>query len=677
MNGVSGQSAVVKPIRRLLIANRGEIACRVMHSAKSMGISTVAVYSDADRDALHVRMADQAVHTGASPPGESYLATKRLIRAAEETRSDAVHPGYGFLSENAAFARACASAGIVFVGPNAEAIEIMGDKAYAKRTMIEAGVPCVPGYHDTDQRLATLRSQAERIGYPVMIKAAAGGGGRGMRLVQEKDALANSVKTARSEAMSAFGADELIIEKALIAPRHVEIQIFADRYGTVLHLGERDCSVQRRHQKVIEEAPCPVMNPQLRAAMGDAAVAAARAVGYVGAGTVEFLLDRDGRFYFLEMNTRLQVEHAVTECITGIDLVAWQLKVAAGEALAFTQDDLRLSGHAIEARLYAEDPSAGFLPSTGRITHWLPPAGVGIRVDAGVAPGGEVSPWYDPMLAKVIAWGATREQARQRLVSALSASILVGPATNRDFLIDALTQESFVCAEATTAFIEQTYPEPGFALVPGSEEMAMAAVMQYRLATLSALRAGLHINAELLNWSSGVHLDAVCVYQTERGAAVCKTRAINSDTYQVTVDDTPVGEFALLELDSHAATLLHRGEKHRFRYFAHEDGVTISLATDTHEFTLENLAAGAATPEAGGSGRVVAPMHGQLLEVFVKRGELVVKGQRLALLEAMKMQHELDAQVDGRVIEVHVAGNQQVAMDELLIEIEPETVSRD
>ncbi len=660
-------------IKRLLIANRGEIACRVIRTAKAMGINTVAVYSDADSGALHARAADQAVHIGPSAVSESYLSIERIIQAARETSSDAIHPGYGFLSENAAFAKVCEEAGIAFVGPSAQAIELMGDKARAKRAMIDAGIPCIPGYQGVDQTIKTLKSEAKRIGFPVMIKAAAGGGGRGMRLVGESSSLESAIETARSEALGAFGADDLIVEKALVRPRHVEVQVFGDKQGNLVYLGERDCSVQRRHQKVIEEAPCPVMTAELRSAMGEAAVCAAKAVDYVSAGTVEFLLGPDGDFYFLEMNTRLQVEHPVTELITGIDLVELQLKVAAGQPLAFGQDDVRLSGHAIEVRLYAEDPRNQFLPSTGRIKHWRPPAGNGIRVDTGVESGSEVSPYYDPMLAKVIASGATREEARQRLAKALSASALVGPATNRDFLIDALNREAFAKRQATTAFIDEEYGEAGFRLDPSLTELGMAAVVQYKLRASKALSEALDVNSELLNWSSGVSLDAVSVYRTDHGLTSFNTRPTGSDSYAVSIGEDLLAEFTIMDADHQAMTLECGGERRRLAHHAHEDGLTLTLATDRLEFTLKDLAAGQAASDPSGTGMVVSPMHGQLLEIFVSPGDSVTKGQRLALLEAMKMQHEITAQIEGTVTEVHAEANQQVAMAALLIEILPST----
>ena len=396
---------------KILIANRGEIACRVTRTAKALGYRTVAVFSDADAVALHVREADEAVRIGPPPAQESYLNIEALLAAAKLAGADAVHPGYGFLSENAAFAEACTKQGLVFIGPPAAAIDAMGNKARAKALMEAAGVPVVPGYRGADQSDETLIVEGRRIGFPLMVKAAAGGGGRGMRRVATAEELPQALARSRSEAASAFGSDELILERAIADAHHVEIQIFADRHGSVIHLGERDCSIQRRHQKVIEETPSPAVSTELREQMGEAAVAAARTIGYVGAGTVEFLLHRSQKFYFLEMNTRLQVEHPVTEAVSGLDLVAWQLRIAAGEKLPLKQDQVTFAGHAIEARLYAEDPQQNFLPQSGVLVDWRPASGGGVRIDHGLAPGQSVSPFYDPMLAKVIAHGATREEA--------------------------------------------------------------------------------------------------------------------------------------------------------------------------------------------------------------------------------------------------------------------------
>ncbi|HEY5644472.1 MAG TPA: biotin carboxylase N-terminal domain-containing protein [Pseudomonadales bacterium] len=657
-------------IGSLLVANRGEIALRVMRTAKAQGIHTVAVYSEADAQAPHVLYADDAVCIGPAPVLESYLKGETIIQAALDKGADAIHPGYGFLSENAAFARAVAEAGIVFVGPPAAAIEVMGDKARAKRRMIEAGVPCVPGYEDEDQSDDRLIAAAEDIGYPIMVKAAAGGGGRGMRLVQDASDLPRALKLARSEAANAFGSGDLILEKAIVRPRHVEIQVFADQHGNVLHLGERDCSVQRRHQKVVEEAPCPVMTQELRAAMGEAAVEAVRTVNYLGAGTVEFLLDEAGHFYFLEMNTRLQVEHPVTELVTGLDLVALQLAVAEGRRLGIEQSDVRLEGHAIEVRLYAEDPAQDFLPATGPIHLWRPAES--LRVDAGVASGGEVSPFYDSMVAKLIAYGETRDAARRKLIEGLGQTALFGTATNRDFLIDVLGQPAFADGGATTAFIGEVYGEAGWQAEPlSAEALAVAGLIEHGLGQRSALAENPDISAELLDWSSTADLETVLRYDLGEESRRVSVRAQGGHNYQVMVDDV---EFPaeLLELDRDRAVLSVNG-RHRPLHFWRHPGGRVYLALPERTFDVIEVASVAASGEdAGGDGVVLAPMHGQLLEVLVAEGDRVRRGDKLAVLEAMKMQHEILANVDGTVTAVLASAGTQIAADERILEIEPD-----
>ena len=487
----------------ILVANRGEIACRIIRTAKAQGYRTVAVYSEADAMAPHVQMADEAVFIGASPVNESYLVQDKIISAAQTSGAEAIHPGYGFLSENADFARAVEAAGLTFIGPSPDAIHLMGNKAQAKRRMIEAQVPCVPGYEGEDQSDDALLAQGIKIAPPLMVKAAAGGGGRGMRLVLDIEELANAIKLARAEAESAFGNGELILEKAIMRPRHVEVQVFADSMGNTVHLGERDCSVQRRHQKVVEEAPCPIMTEALRAEMGAAAVAAARSINYRGAGTVEFLLDESGTFYFLEMNTRLQVEHPVTELITGLDLVALQLQVAQGEPLGLTQDDITLQGHAIEVRLYTEDPAQDFLPTSGPVDLWSPASGTGIRVDSGICTGQEISPFYDPMVAKVIASGPSREIARLRLIEALKETVLFGTAHNRDFLVACLEKDTFAQGRATTAFIAEEFPAGEITdPIPEFADSAVAAVLELALQHASLYDSSVIVAPQLRDWTS-------------------------------------------------------------------------------------------------------------------------------------------------------------------------------
>jgi geranyl-CoA carboxylase alpha subunit len=660
---------VKRDVSTLLVANRGEIALRIIRTARRMGLRTIAVYSDADANALHVKFADDAVRLGPAPVGDSYLSIEKIVAAAKSSGATAVHPGYGFLSENAKFARAVEEAALTFVGPPPAAIEVMGDKARAKRRMIEAGVPCVPGYEGEDQSEKAFANAAAKVGYPVMIKAAAGGGGRGMRLVERAGDLAAALKTARSEAQNAFGNGDLILEKVIARPRHVEIQVFADAHGATIHLGERDCSVQRRHQKVIEEAPCPVMTPELRERMGAAAVEVARAVGYAGAGTVEFLLDESGAFYFLEMNTRLQVEHPVTEMVTGLDLVGLQLRVARGETLGIAQQDVTLNGHAIEVRLYAEDPAAGFLPSSGHVHLFRTPSGEGVRVDAGVETNGDVSPFYDPMLAKIVAHGATRDEARRRLISALSSTAVFGPRTNRDFLIDALGQPMFATCKATTAFIGEIYGDSFPTPVTPDAVLAAAAVVQHACALGRADAAALNMSAELLDWSSAGRLETIVEYEVDAAVRKLSVKPVGGWRYDVhagpkqsTVAIKAMdGETARLAVDGHMLEVIYR-----------DDGRTIWLATPTRSLELANLASFVRPKkDSAGQGLLFAPMHGRLADICVAEGAQVKKGDRLAVLEAMKMQHELTAGIDGRIKRIAAAPGVQIAARDLILEIEP------
>lgn len=661
----------MKAFSSVLVANRGEIALRVMRGARSLGLRSIAVYSDADAQAPHVKYADDAVYLGAAPAGESYLVAEKIIAAALSSGAGAIHPGYGFLSENADFARMVEAAGLVFIGPSASAIEVMGDKAVSKRAMIGAGVPCVPGYQGEEQSDERLVAEAREIGFPLMVKAAAGGGGRGMRLVESAASLASAISTARSEAKNAFGSDELIIEKAIIRPRHVEIQVFADQHGHVVHLGERDCSVQRRHQKVVEESPCPVMTADLRERMGAAAVEAARAVDYVGAGTVEFLLDEKGHFYFLEMNTRLQVEHPVTEMVTGKDLVVMQLEVAQGQPLNFSQAQVELQGHAIEVRLYAEDPAADFLPCTGPVSRWSAPTGEGIRVDAGIESGGEVTPFYDPMLAKIIASGNSREQARQRLIRALEQTVLFGVRCNRDFLLDVLRSDSFAEGTATTAFIAEAYPNGYPAAVRTPEHYAVSALLQYMFARKLAGEESLGINPELLEWSSTSDLESVLSYATDDGPITLRIHPQGGDRYAVLVDEKNNIQIELLALHQGEARLLINGRRQTIFYMTEPDGRLHLTGPDCAGFTVIHLSAGeAANGEGSGSGFITAPMHGCLVAVEVAQGDDVKVGDRLAVLEAMKMQHTLLADIDGKVASIAALVGAQLSADDLIVHIE-------
>ena len=654
----------------ILVANRGEIACRVIRTAKAQGYRTVAVYSDADAKAPHVQMADTAVHIGPSPVNESYLVQEKILAAAKANGAEAIHPGYGFLSENAEFAKACEDAGLVFIGPSPDAIYLMGNKAEAKRRMIAAGVPCVPGYEGEDQSDATLLSEGAKITLPLMVKAAAGGGGRGMRIVHKSSELSNAIKLARAEASSAFGSGELILEKAIMRPRHVEIQVFGDSHGTIVHLGERDCSVQRRHQKVIEEAPCPVMTDALRDEMGAAAIAAAQSIGYRGAGTVEFLLDEYGTFYFLEMNTRLQVEHPVTELITGLDLVALQLQVAQGEPLGFTQDEVTLSGHAIEVRLYTEDPAQDFLHTSGPVDLWSPPTGVGVRVDSGICSGQEVSPFYDPMVAKIIASGPNREIARLRLIEALKNTVLFGTRHNRDFLVACLEKDCFAAGRATTAFIPEEFSEGEIAdPQPTFTDSAVAAVLELTLQHKTLHGNSILVAPQLRDWASASPLVSRKRYIHGEQVHDLSVTPLGNGRYRVfDADNAAVIELLTVLEDTAQASI--DGEQHLVRHFSPDESKLYLSINGRAATYCDQIRLAGVQDDAAGSGRIIAPMHGLLLEVRVKAGDRVESGQTLAILEAMKMHYEITADAAGEVIEVLAVAGQQVAVDDLLIDID-------
>ncbi|MEL6258455.1 MAG: acetyl-CoA carboxylase biotin carboxylase subunit [Pseudomonadota bacterium] len=657
-------------MKTLLVANRGEIALRIMRTAKTLGLRTVAVYSDADADAPHVRFADLAVRIGPAQVDASYLNQIAILDAARQSASDAIHPGYGFLSENSAFAEAVETAGLIFVGPTSAAIRIMGDKARAKRAMIEAGVPCLPGYEGEDQADAALISAAQEIGAPVMVKASAGGGGRGMRLVEDLDALPEALALARSEAAKAFGSGDLILERAVQRPRHVEIQVFGDAHGQIIHLGERDCSVQRRHQKVLEEAPCPVMTDALRVAMGEAAVRAARAVDYQGAGTVEFLLDEGGDFYFLEMNTRLQVEHPVTELVTGLDLVALQLRVAQGLELGLTQNDLSIKGHAIEARLYAEDPSNDFLPSTGRVLKWTPPCGQGVRVDAGIAEGGEVTPFYDAMVAKVIGHGPDRDTARRNLVAALERTVLFGPITNRTFLIDALEREAFVSGDFSTAFLKAEFDDGIASPEPDDETLAIAALIQHLVARDGARAAALDLSPEILDWSSSAPRSSSGAYRVGDHITNATVTALGGNAYRVKVGETEF-EIGLSDRTADSLSISVDGTPKPNVAFKCEGDADVYVQRGASAFHLTNTAALLSSQgEAAASGRVIAPMHGSLIELRVADGDIVSAGDLVAVFEAMKMHHQIHAPIGGIVADVSASVGQQMAADDPILRID-------
>ena len=670
----------MKRFNSILIANRGEIACRVIKTAKQLGYRTIAVYSDADAGAPHVQLADDAVRIGPGPVGESYLLAENILAAATTSGAESIHPGYGFLSENSAFAEAVESAGLVFIGPTREAIDVMGNKAESKRRMIEAGVPCVPGYEGHDQTDEALLAEGNKIALPLMVKAAAGGGGRGMRLVQDYAELANAIKLARAEAESAFGSGELILEKAIIQPRHVEIQVFADTLGNTVHLGERDCSVQRRHQKVIEEAPCPIMTPELREQMGQSAIDAAKSVNYRGAGTVEFLLDASGAFYFLEMNTRLQVEHPVTELITGLDLVALQISVAQGDALSITQDDVHLEGHAIEVRLYTEDPSLDFLPASGPVDLWQPADGVGVRIDAGIVSGQDISPFYDPMVAKVIGYGPDRESARLRLIGALKETVLFGTPNNKRFLIQCLEKQCFIDGTATTAFIAEEFSGEDLQVAPPSfADSAVAAVIELAMEHKKLFDRSVLVSASLKNWASASAIISRKQYQfadLTRDLGITPKGLEAYRVFDVGGVEADV-EITVLAMDKHKASLRVDGTILAVTSMSSVKGqLHCSIEGRDALFKDMIILDGMSDVNVGG-GRVTAPMHGLLLEVLVEPGDLVVKGQTLAVLEAMKMHYEIQAEIDGTVAEVSAVAGKQVAVDDVLIEIDEQQNTKD
>ncbi|CAI8764195.1 3-methylcrotonyl-CoA carboxylase [Pseudomonas sp. Root68] len=650
-------------LKKILIANRGEIACRIQRTAQALGYRTVAVFSDADADALHVRMADEAVKLGPAPVQQSYLNIPAILDATRRTGADAIHPGYGFLSENAGFALACRDAGITFIGPSPEAIELMGSKRLSKIAMIEAGVPCINGYQGAEQDDATLSREAERIGYPLMIKASAGGGGRGMRLVHDASDLLEQIRTARSEALNGFGSAELILEQALIEPRHVEIQLFGDRHGNLIYLGERDCSVQRRHQKVIEEAPCPVMTAELRQAMGEAALKAGRAVKYVGAGTVEFLLDARGQFYFLEMNTRLQVEHPVTELITGLDLVAWQLNIAEGQPLPLRQEQVQLTGHAMEVRLYAEDPAQGFLPQTGRVVAWEPALQDGVRIDHGLIEGQVISPFYDPMLGKLIAHGATREEARRKLLRAVQDSVLLGLQSNQRLLASLLEHPQFAGGDFSTGFIAQHFadhaclhPEP-----PNAQHLAIAAALFYQAAAQAhpAPLGGWRNNASVpLHYRIGLEdRDWPVALQAIPGQPLCIQVAERSLELKIIHSD---GRWVSLEIEGVRQRHAYRLEAGRLWLFTRPGSLQFVDRTQAQVTGQASVS----------SGTLKAPMDGAIVDVLVNEGSKVTKGQLLVVLEAMKMEHPLKSGIDGVLKRLQVKVGDQVKNRQILLEVE-------
>ncbi|MEN4957546.1 acetyl/propionyl/methylcrotonyl-CoA carboxylase subunit alpha [Stenotrophomonas indicatrix] len=655
---------------KVLIANRGEIACRVIATCRRLGIATVAVYSDADRNARHVRLADEAIHIGPAAARESYLRSDAILDAACRSGAQAIHPGYGFLSENADFADACVAAGIAFIGPPASAIRAMGDKSAAKALMAKAGVPLTPGYHGDQQAPEFLRAQADGIGYPVLIKASAGGGGKGMRKVERSEDFVDALASCQREAASAFGNDHVLVEKYVERPRHIEIQVFGGGHGEAVYLFERDCSVQRRHQKVLEEAPAPGMSADRRAAMGKAAVDAARAVGYVGAGTVEFIAGPDGDFYFMEMNTRLQVEHPVTEFITGTDLVEWQLRVAAGQPLPKRQDELAIHGHALEARLYAEDADRGFLPSTGTLRRLrLPTPSANVRVDTGVEEGDSITPYYDPMIAKLIVWDVDRDAALRRMRQALADCQVVGVTTNAGFLRRLVQTDSFANAKLDTALIER---EQAALAVTGDGEQAL-----WELAAIAAVASTPAAAADARDphspwqaqdgWRLGVPAARLVPLQQGERAHTLKVWT-TADGWRV-----QCGDAAPKQVVGHAdgQTLSVQMDERRWRLQLQRDGDQLYLfASDgQHRFTLHDPV-GESEQSSADAGSLLAPMPGRIVATLVAAGTQVKRGTPLVVLEAMKMEHTLQAPADGTVKGYRAKAGDQVGDGAVLVDFE-------
>jgi len=639
---------------KILIANRGEIACRVIRTARRLGITTVAVFSEADTQALHVKMADEARLVGTAPAQESYLVAEKILQAALDSGAEAIHPGYGFLSENAEFAAACARAGIAFIGPPVAAIEAMGSKSAAKQIMSAAGVPLVPGYHEEDQSEKRLMLAADATGYPLLIKASAGGGGKGMRVVRSPDEFNAALQGAKREAISAFGDDRVLLEKYLEQPRHVEIQVFADSHGNCVHLFERDCSIQRRHQKVVEEAPAPGLSDELRSRMGAAAVAATRAINYVGAGTVEFLLDTDGSFYFMEMNTRLQVEHPVTEMITGQDLVAWQLRVACGEPLPCRQEDLAISGHAIEVRIYAEDPARDFLPSIGQLRHLRQPQETAhVRVDTGVCQGDEVSMHYDPMIAKLIVWDHDRNRAVRRLQQALADFQVVGVTANIGFLVAVASHPAFAAAQLDTGFIErhrtELFPEAGAA---SDRILALACLDVLLKRSHEAAVTALASNDPYSPWhgTGGWQLNSDNYHRldfVDGGEAVQITAHFRINGYLLELPGGPLLVSGSIDEEGYLSADLG-GNRCRVTVVRHDQDLTILCDGHSHLLTVEDPSLLGAEQEEV-VGRLTASMPGKVVAIMVAAGDQVERGDPLVILEAMKMEHTITAPVAGTV----------------------------
>jgi 3-methylcrotonyl-CoA carboxylase alpha subunit len=661
---------------KLLIANRGEISCRIIKTAKRMGILTVALYSDADQQSLHVKMADEAVHVGPAPSKDSYLQAEKIIQIALKVGADAIHPGYGFLSENATFANLCEQNNIVFVGPPVSAIEAMGSKSAAKQIMERAKVPLVPGYHGDDQSEQGLKSHADKMGYPVLLKAAAGGGGKGMRQVWKTEEFSHALAAAKREAMSSFNDDLMLVEKYLIAPRHVEIQVFCDNFGDGVYLFERDCSVQRRHQKVIEEAPAFGMSQELRAQMGEAALKAAKAINYAGAGTVEFLLDSDGQFYFMEMNTRLQVEHPVTEMITGQDLVEWQLRVANNESIPLAQNALHIHGHSFEARIYAEDPNNDFLPATGKLLLLQPPIESDhVRVDTGVVQGDEVSVFYDPMIAKLIVWDENRDKALARLTKALTEYHIDGVVTNIEFLYNLASSAPFKAEQIDTGFIEKNQD---LLMLNNKQDIeALLPMAALYVMLISQQNNTSNLQDKFSPWSLGNSWRAN-EQHVQSLELVLGERSFTVHVSQTGVGDSCIFNIKINQQDYHCSGMIEKnqltstinGHKTIANVNAHQEGYSVFCNGKVIRFQSEQADLGDVQDTTADNG-FIAPMNGTVVAILVEPGQLVEKGQTLMIMEAMKMEHSLKAPAAGSVSEFYFKAGELVDGGTELLAFQP------
>tara|TARA_A100001015_G_scaffold318446_1_gene438365 strand:- start:5770 stop:7752 length:1983 start_codon:yes stop_codon:yes gene_type:complete len=654
----------IETFSSVLIANRGEIACRIIKTAKKCGLRAIGVYTKVDQDSLHVKLADQSILIGDGPIAESYLSIPKIINAALALKVEAIHPGYGFLSENADFATACKKNGLLFVGPKPKSIKIMGNKAEAKKVVSAAGFQCIPGYELNEETNNEISFLGNEVGYPLMIKASSGGGGKGMRLVNREEELHKELKIAQAEALNSFGSNEIIFERAIKNARHVEIQIFGDTLGNVIHLGERDCSIQRRHQKIFEEAPCPNMSKKLRHEMGETAVKIAKEINYIGAGTIEFLLDSNNDFYFLEMNTRLQVEHPVTELVTGLDLVYLQFLVADGQSLPIKQNEVVLKGHAIETRLYAEDPANNFLPSSGPLKSWVIQRSKGVRIDNGYCPGNVVTPFYDPMLAKIIGYGATRKQALRNLTCALENASIFGIQTNRSFLLEVLKQDQFLNGSAKTTFLEDIYPNGFSDKSASSTEYALVAAFIYKNKLEQQVPTLQNMQNELVGWSNRGRIKSTLLIKHLEKEKKVDVTYLENNKFLVGYDNNK-----LEVLLSEGETRVNGRLISPLSFNKSEN--TYQIINSESEFYFVEINQTDKIDQVVYTGTMRAPMHGVITDIFVTTGQRVKIGDCLIILEAMKMQHELVARVDGFVNKITTSSGKQVSIDDILIEIKP------